>query len=110
MRQRAKQWCISQASPKKQNQYVHICTRETGEMSVILSWRLFDFLNSSETSPFPPAVLNRSAFLGLVILLDFQAHSLLFKDTAPKDVVMMQGKVALRRITVLASKLPQGSC
>ena len=110
MGERAKQSCISQASPEKQNQYVHVCLREAGKMTVVLSRRLFDFFNSPETSPFPPAPLNRSAFLDSVFLLDFQAHCLLFKDTVPKDVVMMQDKVTLRRITVLAPKLTQGSC
>ena len=80
-------------------------------MNMVLSWRLFDFLNSPETSPFPPAPLNRSAFLSSVFFLDFQAHSLLFKDTVPRGVVMMiQGRVALRRITVLVPRLTQGSC
>lgn len=110
MGEREKQWCISQASPEKQNQHVHTCLREAGKLTVVLSWRHSDFFNSPETSPFPPAPLNRSAFLDSVFLLDFQAPSLLFKDTVPKDVVMMQDKVTLRRITVVASKLTQGSC
>lgn len=79
-------------------------------MSVVLSWRLFDSLNSPETSSFPPAPLNRSAFLGSVFLLDIQAHSLLFKDMIPKDALVMQDRTLLGRITVLAPKLIQESC
>lgn len=84
--------------------------RGAGEMSVVLSWRLFDSLNSPETSSFPPAPLNRSAFLGSVFLLDIQAHSLLFKDMIPKDALVMQDRTLLGRITVLAPKLIQESC
>lgn len=73
MGRRAKPWCVSQASPEKQSQCVHMCTREAGEMPVVLSWRLSDFPNSPETSPFPAAPLNRSAFLGLVFLCEIQS-------------------------------------
>ena len=83
--------------------------RGAGERSVVLLWRLFDSLNSPETSSFPPAPLNRSAFLGPVFLLDIPDHSLLFKDMIPKDALVMQDRALLGRITVLAPKLTKGS-
>lgn len=84
--------------------------RGAGEMFVVLSWRLFDSLNSPETSSFPPAPLNRSGFLGSAFLLDIQAHSLLFKDMIPKDALVMQDRTLLGRIKVLAPKLIQEIC
>lgn len=79
-----------------------------GEMSVVLSWRLFDSLNPPGTFLFPPVPLNRLVSLGSMSLFGFQAHRLPFKDMVSKDVVVMQDKVPHGRMTILALKLTLG--
>lgn len=101
---------LAKTLQRKQNQ--HTCLREAGKMTVVLSQRLFDFLNSPETSPFPPVPLNRSAFLNSSLPSWFPgSQPTVQRCSPPRMSLMMQDKkVTLRRITVLAPKLTQGGC